>query len=728
MAISLALQWTLDQTVDHLITLGRDVIQAATRDNVQPTALLACERFGATLAICPATRSKVEQLLKSQTGSTALGFIKAQIGYPKGGSAEQLSRSLAGVNFLALAAALISSTDTFEAATALEMMITETATDKTLVPTVYHLKDLLNVLEPRLNRICFMDEVLNWKEWWTCDNRTVGRERRRIQFDGEALPSADGLKNIVTALRGVYRIGEAKKVTFTARTAVPWLTAFITWCLGTCPKISTQHGRILHSQSDIPIDIVYSDNKLYNAEIKIEIFNVYNSFAEILTASLDHPHHSGLHLAAGMTTVPIYAKHVLASLDFESGLGHRALLQALPYALKQMRDEIVMAYSQRRFSNVDFENLPLKAAIGNPFPYESVIAKAMATYLSLDTSCKLENLAEGTSISNLTHVSLWLNEIKDSSGRARDFASGLGVIVADILVLSLFDSCQDSLMVYYNSPWRKPWLARGGEKFGRMIRDHLLREVKPLESESITEKVLAWALQLLRHDIAPTAGSLGDRYWGGSSFKGQVVFPKVFEEQCLRQDGYLELFCVPGVLTMVGKDHQPLSLIRCQESNLYSEDEHIRSMPITGSLNLIPDKRLSWRVIALDGYLLISMHWSRTLDNGRVNPYGALDIPTLTIFTDSCQHAPDMLIERQVTGCRYALPCSHLIPLKTQDTPPYGNRITIFPTRDNDGIRMIALSAFFAWNSFPKVLVNGGACINCLIDTCRLIQCHYIIL
>ena len=728
MAVSLALQWTLDQTVDHFIRLGRDVIQAATRDNVQPIALLACERFGATLAICPATRSKVEKLLKNQTGNTALGFIKAQIGYPKGGSAEQLSRSLAGVNFLALAAALISSTDTFEAATALEMMITESATDKTLVPTAYHLKDLLNVLEPRLSRICFMDEILNWKEWWMCDNRAIGLgESAHIEHNGEAFPSADGLKEIVTALRGVYRIGEAKKVTFTTGSAVPWLTAFITWCLGTCPTISTRHGRVLHSQSDIPINIIHSDDRRYNNEVKIEIFNVYNSFAEILTASLDHPHDDKLPLAAGMTTVPVYAKHVLASLDFESGLAHQALLQALPYALKQVRDEIVMACSGLRSQKVDRENLPLKAAIGNPFPHDSVVAKAMATYLSLDTSCQLENLAEGTLISDLPLVSLWLNKQKDFPEQARDFAPDLSIIVADILVLSLFDSCQDSLMVYY-TPRHGSWRARAEQDFGRMIRDILLREVGTLGSVSITEKVLAWALQLLRHDFAPTARSLGDPYWGGSSFKGQVVFPKVFEEQCLRQDGYLELFCVPGVLTMVGKDHQPLSLIRCQESNLYSEDEHIRSMPITGSLNLIPDKRLSWRVIALDGYLLISMHWSRTLDNGRVNPYGALDIPTLTIFTDSCQHAPDMLIERQVTGCRYALPCSHLIPLKTQDTPPYGNRITIFPTRDNDGIRMIALSAFFAWNRFAKVLVNGGACINCLIDTCHLTQCNYIIL
>ena len=572
-----------------------------------------------------------------------------------------------------------------------------------------------------------MDEVLNWKEWWMCDNRTVGEERRHIQGDGETFPSAHGLKEIVTALRAAYRIGEAKKVTFTAKPAVPWLTAFITWCLGTCPTISTQQGRILHSQSDIPINIVHSNDYGYDYEVKIEIFNVYNSFAEILMASLDNPHGGRPHWAAGMTTVPVYAKHVLASLAFESDLAHQALLQALPYALKQVRDELVMAYSQRRFKNVDLENLPLKAAIGNPFPHESVIAKAMATYLSLDTSCKLENLAEGKSIFNLPLVSLWLNEAKDFLGRGGDFASCLGFIVADILVLSLFDSCQDSLMVYYSSR-NKLWRAGTERGFGSVIRDILLREVGPLENASMTEDVLTWALQLLRHDIAPTAGSLGDPYWGGSSFKGQVVFPKIFEEQCLRQDGYLELFCVPGVLTMVGKDHQPLSLIRCQESNLYSEDEHIRSMPITGSLNLIPDKRLSWRVIALDGYLLISMHWSRTLDNGRVNPYGALDIPTLTIFTDSCQHAPDMLIERQVTGCRYALPCSHLIPLKTQDTPPYGNRITIFPTRDNDGIRMFALSTFFVYDMVSKVLVNGGACINCLIDTCRLLDCHFIIL
>ncbi|MCJ1394001.1 hypothetical protein MMC18_006878 [Xylographa bjoerkii] len=227
MNVSLALPWTLDQTIDHFLKVGTDVLLTATRDNVQPIAILACEKFGATLAICPTTRSKIEQLLHSQSGNVVVSFLKTKIGYPKGDSATQLAKTLAGVNFLALAAALVSTTDTFEAGTALENMIAASAIDKTFAPTAHHLKDLLNVLEPRLNRAGFMDEVLNWKAWWLGSNGFSESERAHIHQYGEAFPSSNGLEKIVMALRAACRIGQATSVTLTARSAAPWLTAFV---------------------------------------------------------------------------------------------------------------------------------------------------------------------------------------------------------------------------------------------------------------------------------------------------------------------------------------------------------------------------------------------------------------------------------------------------------------------------------------------------------------------
>ena len=58
------------------------------------------------LSICPETRLKNEKLARPRQISHVLNFMKAQIGYCKGGVAEYLSRTKGGVRFLCFAAAL----------------------------------------------------------------------------------------------------------------------------------------------------------------------------------------------------------------------------------------------------------------------------------------------------------------------------------------------------------------------------------------------------------------------------------------------------------------------------------------------------------------------------------------------------------------------------------------------------------------------------------------------
>ncbi|MCJ1433762.1 hypothetical protein MMC27_003127 [Xylographa pallens] len=313
MDVSVALQWTLDQTVDHFLKLGADVLLTATRDNVQPIALLACEH---------------------QNRNVVFDFLKTKIGYPKGDSATQLAKSLAGVNFLALAAVLVSTTNTFEA-------------------------DLLNVLEPGLNRAGFMDEVLNWKAWWMGTNGLPEIERAHVLQDGEAFPSSDGLEKIVMALRANCRIGEATSVKLTARSAAPWLTAFVTWCVGVCPTIYGSDGHAIHTEPDVPLKIVYSEHQSFDKEIRIEITNTSTSFDEVIAVSLVDSSRTQVYLAAGMTKVENYAKYTVASMGFDSDLPE------------------------------------------NPFPPESVIADVMKTYLSLSKTINLMKLPEGGLMSDL---------------------------------------------------------------------------------------------------------------------------------------------------------------------------------------------------------------------------------------------------------------------------------------------------------------------------------------
>ena len=101
------LTWSLDSTASTTISVAKDVIRAATSDNVQALALMACEKFGATLAMCPETNKKMEDLIIKVSGPVFVRFIGAKIGYSANDCAAQLSRSLAGVQFLGLAVASV---------------------------------------------------------------------------------------------------------------------------------------------------------------------------------------------------------------------------------------------------------------------------------------------------------------------------------------------------------------------------------------------------------------------------------------------------------------------------------------------------------------------------------------------------------------------------------------------------------------------------------------------
>jgi hypothetical protein len=62
-------------------------------------------------------------------------------------------------------AALLMSSEIFEAANSLEMMI-EAPVDKAILLAAYHLQGLLQRLEPRLCRVGFSNNVLGWMVWW----------------------------------------------------------------------------------------------------------------------------------------------------------------------------------------------------------------------------------------------------------------------------------------------------------------------------------------------------------------------------------------------------------------------------------------------------------------------------------------------------------------------------------------------------------------------------------
>ena len=157
-----SLQWSLDQIAGGVISITRGLIQAATSDNAQISALLACEQFGTTLRINTTTRIKVERMAR-QKYSQPLSFLKAQIGFSAGDSADMLSRTDGGVRFLCFAAILGSwGIKGIRSAELLESHFRQTSKPDPPLPTLLQLNDLLRALRPKLLNSELLTEVIGW--------------------------------------------------------------------------------------------------------------------------------------------------------------------------------------------------------------------------------------------------------------------------------------------------------------------------------------------------------------------------------------------------------------------------------------------------------------------------------------------------------------------------------------------------------------------------------------
>ena len=705
-------QWALNETADHFLKIGKDLIRVATSDSVQPIALLACEKFGATIAICPQTRNKIERLIKSQNSNVLVGFLKAKVGFSNDGSIVHLSRSLAGVNFLALASALVSTTDTHEAGMALENMIMASATDKTLAPTAFHLKGLLDVLEPRLNGAGFLNDVLWWKEWWMRSVGSFEPDRLNLRDFGERFPNPEGLQKITAALRDVCRVGEAKRVTFTAKCGAPWLTAFVIWCLGISPEIQGPQGQVFLLGPTSQVTIIYSGQPEFHEDIQIEIVSMFNSFIDMMSVSLAHPEGDKPHLALGMVDIQTYAKHHLIRLGIDSGLPYRALLQALPYALERARDPCMLRGDLDKASQ-DSSSL---VTSGNPFPLETTIANVMAKYLSLSEPVKLKKLDEDTRIVDLPLVRLLLKQENDGCIALSEwFYNRLCQVAADILALSLFDGCLDFMLLCYNV------------RFDPSDVHEFVRNLRGIYIEGFTDRfnfriILLHALKLLHHNVTT---DIRDGTWIGSSFKGQVVFPKLFEEQSIRKDGYLELFCLRGTLALREHGDRPISIARSNgvmTPAAFNMD--LRDTPVTPSFKLFTDEELLWQVQISIDCLLVSMGWSKS--GLKANPFWMLEALVGSMFVDSCPHPPDSSLDRSLLGCKYVIPM--ILAHGTSRESNQGS-IGIIPVGTN-GMCILALSMLRCVGYRPtsaRFVIGRGTCLNCLLDQARLTECKYII-
>jgi hypothetical protein len=414
--MSIDLQWNLDHTAKSVIEVARGVLQAATTDNVQVLSILACERFGNTIAMSPDTCRKIERSVVPTPEPAVLGFLQATIGYAANDSTSQLGQSIAGVQFLGLASALVTTMGVFKSASALQVMLQTSAADKTMVPTGRHVGDLLERIEPRCHKAGFSDEVAGWH---LLLNHSGYECFRQLSRSGGTwtFPRTDGIVSLVDAFRQLRRVGNADitKVVVRTTACAPWTAAFTKWCLGLPPCILFDDGTAIIEQAGSEVSIILQKEDDYG-QFSVTVYSSVETPSELVQTRSDQR-------LVGMVRLETYGLLLREHYGFGNGQAAKAASQALPYALRQVLQGLTFSGQgisdqhgldftpstpfQDTNQSISSDEDMLANKKLSPFSDEIVIGRMCSLLFSRSEPSKFRSLDSGVLVADLPLVPLF---------------------------------------------------------------------------------------------------------------------------------------------------------------------------------------------------------------------------------------------------------------------------------------------------------------------------------
>ncbi|RSL42599.1 hypothetical protein CEP53_012103 [Fusarium sp. AF-6] len=595
----LSLQWSLDNSAHSVVSVAKGALQAATSDNVQVLAILSCERFGNTVAMSPETRRRMERSVVPTPPPAVLGFLQVTIGYSANDCVTYFGRSMAGLQFLGLACALVTTMDAFQSGLALHAMVEESAADKTLVPTEKQIIDLLKSITPRCSRSGFANEVVGW-QLLLRDSTHPGPLPSKAML----CPPMEAVMPLVDAFRQLRRIGGADvtQIIIEVSYFAPWTAAFTKWCLGFPPSIIDKDGVPILDQAGSEVLMIIGPH--LPMSFKVTVRSSIGAPSELISAEFDPQ--PGL----GMVRIETYGQLLMGYYDFDRGTAARAVQQALPYALRQAHQKMLFwGCGAENASPLEWwkpskfaDNHPafpvnseFKGLKSSPFPPERVIAKLYAAFLGLPEPPEFRKLDHGLVISDLPLVRLHMQHLakichcpKCSEPRPprpycmkNIFLKDLAAIIADILTLSLFQS-PDSLLVQFTSTPKK----REDSQFIKYVHSVI---TKGDDTWCPLGCVLEFALKLVGHEIKYSGG------WVMSSYNGQAVWPTIYETSSYEKEGFLSLSWLPGHIWHKNTSHQvAISTDTTFETN--DSEVNIRREVVSEPCDLCPTLQMQWQV------------------------------------------------------------------------------------------------------------------------------------
>ena len=732
---TIALQWSLNQTSNDLVGVSRGILEAATSDNVQALALLACESFGACLAMSQESCQKAFQLCSRSHESAMVSFLKAQIGYRKGDSAWQLSQSDAGLRFLGLAACL-ATMGPWNAAVALQKLVHETASDKRLIPTTQHLKQLMQALETKLARSGFADNALGWAMILKEMEDTEDNQNQSLlpgELMGTMAPTPKAVSELITAMSRLARVGEeVQRIEIEAPLGhAPWFVTFIKWCLGAPPTIIFYNGRTFGPDGNQQVIMKVSKNCGKAQEIRISLCDYTGTIKNLVRTV------GSLSDFGGMVGPAIYGQATLRRLfGTKNDLAHRACIQALPYACEEVRKKMAV---YREWSTA--EPLSLDRSLdpditiekGQVFPPTEKICQALHDYLGGrpdDPLPKLVGLSDGGLVQDLPLVSLLKSQLAKechcslcanigmnvkTSCKFQKFLGDLSDCVAQVLALSIINPAhQEGVKIKFSTSATHGRSSR----FSQHIK-FILTSTGRNSGCSVSD-IYEQILNLLGHDDV-------DRHrWVMSSHHDQAIYPAMLASQHIQPSNVLALECIPGVLMWGSQQYSKVEVaLQLQLDDEDSDTEldlgyqPYRPAKIPRSTVLQPQDnfaahKLEWKLRAKESHIEVILLAPKFPTFPERNPRFVLDSLTESVFIN-CAH--DQLASFTTLNSSIYLTHPADPTPKSQDTSSIG----LVQCDKNEQIR------FFTLASGQPAIIRQDACIECCLKYCQLLTRRFVV-
>jgi len=339
--------------------------------------------------------------------------------------------------------------------------------------------------------------------------------------------------------------------------------------------------------------------------------------------------------------------------------------------------------------------------------------------LGLDDTFELQNPGPGYSIKDSPLVRSWASVEKAPPPPAIQpidlFPLRLSQLVANIMALSLFHRSLDDIML-----WSGPWDDTTNEPLSRVVREILVTG-KPKTCSM--EIILDWALRLVRHVVTDM---LNSSQWLASCFKGQVVFPKVFEHHDVLDDGWLELYCIPGVL--INEKNRIYPLISTLGTSVWRCELDVNEEPVKAVVNFFDSDTITWVVEEQKDRLGVALGWSG--GNDLLSPFEALLALGRTSIILCCDHEQQRPSPYEEADTYYQGPTDDNL---RESDGENNEKIAIFPISGSPDLRLLALSSI-TWRIHqddsrnPLVLLNRRSCLACSLIECRKQNCKYLLL